>query len=210
MSRKALEQVYQSRVKKPSDINEHLPVLRNLVTQNSIRTVVELGVRDGNSTLAFLTACPDRVLSVDIVDAPFLWEVRDAYRALPDDFLTQWEYLLADDLTIEISQCDLLFIDTNHTYKQLSQELRKHGDKAVKFIVLHDTTTFRDWDAGWNEEGLGRAVDEFVAQGVWRIQKHYTNCNGLTILNRVSSLMVQEVRPISYSGGAMSLLGSFN
>ena len=45
-------------------------------------------------------------------------------------------------LDVEIEETDLLFIDTEHTYSQLLNELTLHGDKARKYIVLHDTATF--------------------------------------------------------------------
>jgi len=34
------------------------------------------------------------------------------------------------------------------------------------------------------EEGLWKAVEEFVADGTWRVKQRYTNNNGLTVLQK--------------------------
>ena len=96
-----------------------------------------------------------------------------------------------------IEETDLLFIDTWHIYRQLVQELRIHGNKARKYIILHDTTSFGEEDEGhWEEysklvgqvgekRGLWPAVMEFLDENPqWTLLERYTHNNGLTILAR--------------------------
>ena len=55
---------------------------------------------------------------------------------------TDFHFTVGDTKAIDIEETDLLFIDTLHTYDQLAAELARHGMKARRWIVLHDTTTF--------------------------------------------------------------------
>jgi hypothetical protein len=79
----------------------------------------------------------------------------------------------------------------------LSEELKLHGNKAKKYIIFHDTTTYGFFDEihedlGSNlsktvsiKRGLQIAISEFLAtNSEWSIDKVFTNCNGLTILKR--------------------------
>ncbi len=87
-------------------------------------------------------------------------------------------------LKVGIEETDLLFIDTWHVYEQLKEELRLHGSKARKYIVLHDTTTFGENGEGEGRRGLWPAVEEFLAVGEFQIKERFQNNNGLTILVR--------------------------
>ena len=75
-----------------------------------------------------------------------------------------------------------MFIDTLHTYDQLSEELRLHAPKARKYIVLHDTTTYGEGGETPGHQGLWPAVEEFLAEGCFRLGARNTNNNGLTVL----------------------------
>jgi len=59
---------------------------------------------------------------------------------------------------------DLLFIDTRHVYRQLCDELARHGSKARKYMCWHDTTTFGDAGEDGSRPGLWHAVEEWVAE----------------------------------------------
>jgi hypothetical protein len=87
-------------------------------------------------------------------------------------------------LQAEIEETDLLFIDTLHTYDQLREELRRHGGKARRYIVLHDTSTFGEQGEVPDSRGLWPAVQEFLVQGTFHLKERRTNNNGLTILER--------------------------
>mgnify|MGYP003341704613 CR=1 FL=1 len=106
----------------------------------------------------------------------------------------QFEFIIGNTLQMQIEETDLLFIDTLHAYKQLNQELTLHGNKAKKYIILHDTSSYEYSDernSYTNENmdspirGLWPAVEEFLKNNNhWKIQERRLNNNGLTILKR--------------------------
>jgi len=178
----ALRASYQYAVRKSSDINEHLPMLSFLAEQCD--HVTEFGVRTGESTLAFLHGlrCKHdaRLRSYDINDD---YNVNQFHSMT----LTDWVFVLASTLTIpKIEPTDLLFIDTLHSYTQVSQELALHGDQAKRWIAFHDTWTFgATGDNGG--EGINKAIQEFMnARPEWRVVYHTHRNNGLTVIERES------------------------
>ncbi len=102
---------------------------------------------------------------------------------------------------MDIEQTDMLFIDTLHTYNQLSKELRKHEKNVNKWIILHDTITFGERDEDFyrngkiNEEvskqevtkcGLYTALTDFLDENKnWIVKEHLKNNNDLTVIGRV-------------------------
>jgi predicted O-methyltransferase YrrM len=172
---------YQYAARKRTDINEHLPMLSFLAQQCD--HVTEFGVRTGESTLAFLHGLRGkhdaRLRSYDINDD---YGVRQAYAPLTK---TDWVFVTASTLTIpKIEPTDLLFIDTLHSYTQVSQELALHGDQAKRWIAFHDTETFGTVgdDRG---EGINKAIQEFIAaRPEWRVVYHTHRNNGLTVIER--------------------------
>ena len=174
------ESEYQIARKVPSDINENVHILYDLARQ--CRTAVEMGVRTGVSTRALLNTDVE-LLSFDIV-------LNDRVQHLFDMAKRQGknvQYIQADVLNIEIEPTDLLFIDTLHTYDQLTQELKLHGNQAQKYIAFHDTYTYglRGED-GRDKKGLISAVIEFIMENPhWRFHTYKTNNNGFTVLERI-------------------------
>jgi hypothetical protein len=174
-----LDQEYQWAKTFTSDINENVHILYDLAQE--CKTVVEFGVRSGVSTRAFL-ASDVELISFDIVLHP---KVHELFRtAQAQGKLVQ--YIKADVLDIEVEPMDLLFIDTLHTYEQLSQELTLHGNKAKKFLAFHDTHTFGlRGETGQDNRGLLTAIIEFqIKNPHWRFRIHKTNNNGFTVLER--------------------------
>ena len=185
-----INQLYQT----PSDINEHLPTL--LKYGQECEHITEMGVRGIISTWAFLGSAPKTMRSYDIQD-PGEWEqdINQVYETSKHYGKTDFKFTQANVLEIEIEPTELLFIDTWHAYKQLKSELRLHGNKASKYIVLHDTTSFEFhdetsyemWGDEWKGtgEGLWPAVEEFLKDNPhWSLHERFTNNNGLTVLKR--------------------------
>ena len=183
----------------PSDINEHLPVLKKYAEECD--TIVEMGVRTIVSTWAFLSANPKKLVSLDLyhpsVYGGNLDEVYDAVSEIETNF----SFVEHDSLTYDMDECDLLFIDTWHDFLQLKKELNRHHNKVKKYIILHDTTTFGFQDEIYEDrgetnlpKGLYYSVDEFLSQNKnWVIWEKKSNNNGLTILKRMD---YQEKKPI--------------
>ena len=175
---------YQEHLNRHSDIQQHLGLLHGLAMQ--CKQVVELGFRTGVSASAFLAA-GTRLHSIDN-DPNVKKHVRHLANCYPDTFV----FKLDNSRSADIPACDLLFIDTDHTYGTTMEELMLHEVKVSRWIVLHDTESFGTKDRPGSPntkighyEGVKTAVNHFVEQyPSWRIMLHLPNNNGLTILER--------------------------
>ena len=166
-----LEAHYRWAVETPSDINIHLPMLRALASVCD--HVTEMGTRTGVSTRALLTeACIVRAYDLQI--DPQVEALFEKSRSLGRDH----RYIKGDTLAIDIEPTDLLFIDTDHTYQQLSQELRLHGHKARRFLAFHDT------DKPFGGELLPAIIEFLACNKHWRVRSHNIHCHGFTVLER--------------------------
>jgi hypothetical protein len=183
-----IKEYYDLELHNASDINEHLPTL--MTYANQCESVVEMGVRSIVSTWAFLNSTTKKLTSIDVKNpTSFPNHTKtpnstDLVKSLASEKGMEFEFILSSTLDIEIEETDLLFIDTYHTYGQLSKELEKHSSKAKKFIILHDTEKFgtKGEDGG---EGLNKAVRELIERDSnWVFDKVYKNNNGLTVLKR--------------------------
>lgn len=160
---------------------QHMPTLRLLCHG---KHVVELGVRYGVSTIAILSARPKSLLSVDIVKYDTLDMIMDR---LPDE-TTSMIFVEDSDLNIDPIDCDILFIDTAHNYRQLKAELSRWGNCAQEYLIFHDITSFGvqdEYPDGTQPVGLLPAIEEFLdANQHWSVAAYYLNNNGLLILRR--------------------------
>jgi predicted O-methyltransferase YrrM len=118
-----------------SDIKDHLPRLAQIGRESE--SIIELGVREGYSTRAFLHGLSER-------GHGHLWSVD-----VESLFITtslQWAFLLGDDCDPLIynslpSEVDAVFIDTDHAYDHTLRELELYVPKVRKggVVLLHDT-----------------------------------------------------------------------
>ncbi len=170
---------YNRCVSFPSDINEHMPTLQKYASE--CKHITEMGVRTVVSTWAFLEAKPKKLVSIDINDCPI-----SQAQNLAKDAGIDFAFIRGDTRKIEIEETDLLFIDTWHVYEQLQKELELHANKAKKYIILHDTTTFGVRGEDPNQLGLWPAVEEFLNTNTnWKLRERFYNNNGLTVLERI-------------------------
>ena len=197
----------------PSDINEHLPIFFKYATQSS--SVVEFGVRKGVSTWAWLhgllnnSSSERHLTGVD----PFRHENIETINKLANTAEINYEFIQKSSLEITINPADILFIDSWHCYGQLIRELDKHHRQIKKAILIHDTSLFEhesevslmpfrwanpnkpenmeivaksEFEKYELERGLWPAVEDFLIDNPeWGIKERFTNCNGLTILQRL-------------------------
>jgi len=122
-----IQELYEYNCITPSDINEHLPVLKEYY--DKCEHVTEIGVRGAISLSAALASNAKKIVAIDIMNV-----------AVPEsDKLT---FICASSLEIEIESTDALMIDSYHTYSQLKAELNMHSKNVRKWILMHDLQIF--------------------------------------------------------------------
>lgn len=174
----------------PSDINEHLPTLRNLA--KDCESITEMGVRAVVSTWALLLGSPKILNCYDIHKND---NIEQALMSAESAGI-HMKFIEADVLDVTIEETDMLFIDTLHTYSQLKRELAMHAKKVKKYLVFHDVVTYghKPEPASWqteaimknyiqNDKGIMPAIEEFLEENPeWKVKQLYTNNNGLLVL----------------------------
>lgn len=200
-----LEKQYAKHCHQVSDIHEHLPVLRQL--SQDCDSVIEIGVRSMVSTWGILRGLadspyyPKSYLGIDLNDPPEE-HVRLA-QALAEQNGISFKFWKGNDLDAEVESVDMIFIDTLHTYCQLTVELEKFAPKARKYITLHDTSGpwgNHDDDSYHGDRseypayvdrkkrGLWPAVVDFLEKHPeWELKDRRLNNNGFTTLIRKPS-----------------------
>ena len=174
------------------DISGHMDTLIKYGRQ--CEHITEFGVYLGWSLWAWAASAPGTLRAYDIQDNPYF--STNGVAQYCDEIGKDFEFHVQDVVAkgFKIDETDLLFIDTLHTYKQLSTELKMHGNKARKYIIMHDTVTFGRIDQQLTprkgpapkKQGLTLAITEFLqANKHWRVAAFYENDNGLTVLERV-------------------------
>lgn len=165
---------FEKLVLEPTDISEHLTTLSMLTRGLGLKTVLELGTREGYSTMAFLEAAKaigGTVTSMDIEPCPKAQE-RVAAAGLQD----YWTFIEGDDLTIPWDRpIDHLFIDTSHLYEHTVKELNRFEPLVVEggVITLHDVIV---------APGVRQAIDEYVADRPDLNPYRYFHNNGLEVI----------------------------
>ncbi len=188
----ALERLYASYCQSAAAIAPHLPRLRALGQGRSL--VVEFGVKRGMSSTAWLLSA-QHVISYDITPTPQARELKE--------LVPEWDYRLQDTVEADIPECDLLFIDSLHTFAQVDAELRRHADRVRQMLVFHDVTTFGEVGAvgetgkqAWTYragggsvplayQGIRPAIDALMIRDAsWHIAARYVDGHGLLVLER--------------------------
>ena len=160
------------------DISSHLLTLSLIVQEFRLQKIVELGTRDGNSTLTFLEAAEHtggRVTSID-VEPCLVAKKRVEHAGLNE----RWTFIQGDDLGLQPphipDRIDFLFIDTNHLHEHTLAELEVYSRYLVPqaWIALHDSVSF---------PGVTSAVMDFLTKHKREFSFYpYMHQNGLILL----------------------------
>jgi cephalosporin hydroxylase len=185
-----LEAHYKALCEAPSDISEHLPLLREIAEE--CEHVTEMGMRSAVSTVAFLAAQPATLISWDMNPAAIVSQRVADLLAIAGR--TSFQPRVGDTLKIApIEETDLLFIDTLHTGAQLLAELKRHADPTAKrvrkYLVFHDTATFGHVGEDGKEPGLRAAIRFFQRNHAfpqWALVEDRQNNNGLVVLRNAA------------------------
>jgi predicted O-methyltransferase YrrM len=170
---------YAMRLTLWSDIQDHLPRLHAEASIGDC-VVIELGVRGGNSTAAFLAAVDEfggHVHGCDIRRPGVPWANHP-----------QWTFYEGDDLELADQLpdgVDVLFIDTSHFYDQTCAELEMYVPKVKPggVVLLHDTELKYPEGRPWDDPPypVRLAVDLYCGEhGL--TPEFVEGCNGLGVI----------------------------
>jgi predicted O-methyltransferase YrrM len=171
---------YLIRSRSVSDIWEHLPFLRDTTLGYPAPRVVELGVRTGNSTAAFLAAIEER-------GAGHVWSVDITTPRVPPWWLGSpwWTLRVGDDrdpairdaVAGDCGAADIVFIDSSHEYGHTLAELESWFPllRPGGVALLHDTE--------WSGRDVARALDAFCGERnlTW---VNRPGCNGMGVIRK--------------------------
>jgi predicted O-methyltransferase YrrM len=173
---------YQRRLETESDIQGHMQFMHDTAWDAGGR-VIELGVRSGNSTSAFLSAAQEHrdglVFSVDTEPAmvPAEWHRHSYWVFRQDDDLGDAVMQTAKAL---IPHADVLFIDTSHAYMHTLRELRRWvplvrpGGRVLMHDTEYDPTAYEVGGIPQPRLPVSVALTEFCAERGW----HWVNRTG--------------------------------
>lgn len=191
----ARETLYENACAMPTDIHEHLPVLREFAAK--CQHITEFGTRLANgSTVAFLAAQPKAFVAWDLDPLSIVASTVQSLVKVAGK--TQFQPRVGNSLEVVIEPTDMLFIDTLHTGKQLLHELERHCNpkdtKVRKYLAFHDTATFGlvGEDGGAGLRTAIRQFQRYFAFPLWKIARDKNdrlmdlqNNNGLVVLEHV-------------------------
>jgi cephalosporin hydroxylase len=152
-----IEEDYARRCGQRSDISLHMPYLHERARG---ATVIELGVRTGNSTCAFLAAGADLwSCDINLPDVPDSWGLD----------LPNWHFVHGPSISVPVVtrlpwRCDLLFVDASHEFADTLAELRVYVPRVRPggVVLMHDTQLARDGrDLGSPEGPVALALTRF-------------------------------------------------
>lgn len=165
-----------------SDESAHMPILEYFASL--CNRIVEFGFRTGSSTCAFSKGLGKSgdLISVDIVESPKVYLFKSFQMPC------RWRFCVGDTSQkgLDIPSCDLLHIDTLHTFNQVKKELELYGNFARKFLTFHDTYSqgIKSLDNS-SEEGINRAIDEWTLVNGFKLIYSVNFNHGLRIYERV-------------------------
>lgn len=138
---------------------------------DEVKTIVELGTHIGCSTRIFLMSDPEKLISIDIEKQPIIETIEKEY----DNF----QFILSDTLKIDpVPKCDLLLIDSDHSYKHVITELYKYEPNVSRYILMHDI----------NLPAVDKAMNEFLEnkKNKWKLDLRFNGrYHSLGVLKRL-------------------------
>lgn len=168
-----VDEAFDALHKTTRDLNEHMPVLKEYAERCS--HVTEFTNRK-ESTVAFLAAEPKSLIS-------YQRERSAIYETLAKLVPVDLKTAAKDSPAVQsLAPTEMLFLDTQHTYSRLSEELRKFAPQVSRYIIVHDTQLYGDHgeDGG---RGLFDAMTDFMRENPqWSVLYHTKQQYGLTIL----------------------------
>ena len=193
-----INKIIEKTINGTDDSDGHLLTLFSIAVSSKAKVMLELGVRNGDTTLPLFEAAKinDAFLySIDINDIGFVFDEK------------YWKFIKSDSIEYlkKVSKndnIDLVFIDDWHSYEHVKEEL-EILDKIISpstIILIHDlmygnTCPYYHTDltlksGQWANGGPYRALAELDTQ-FWEFST-LPWCNGLTILRKKYSSLFRN------------------
>lgn len=184
-----LAERYANAVATPSDINEHLPTFVRTVEELNATRVLEIGVRYGLSSLAWLFALEGRgqLWSVDCswpVAAPGT-DVNLLDPQGPLGIVPHWLFLMGycewqSILDALPDEFDCVFLDANHGHSETLEQLRLFIPRVRSGgrFLLHDTDLAVSAIEGEPPYPVRTAMEQYCAEHGLRYENNPA-CSGL-------------------------------
>ena len=196
-----INKIFNQTISGEGDSDKHALTLLSLVLSSGSKNILELGVRDGASTLPLLIGTyinNGKLTSVDVNNNNLKFD---------EKLMNNWSFIESDSINflenLNENECyDLVFIDDWHAYEHVKKEL-EILDKHIScktIILLHDlmysTTPYYHSDltlkvGQWANGGPYRAVAE-LNDNFWEFSTIPFN-NGLTILRKKYSGLYNKI-----------------
>jgi predicted O-methyltransferase YrrM len=176
------------------DSDKHLLTMYSIALSINAKNILELGVRNGDTTLPYLLAAKENDGYLESVD------VNESAFECPIELKNLWSFYKTDaieflqDKVLENKKYDLIYIDDWHSYEHVKKELELI-DQLIRpgsVVLLHDlmygnTCPYYHVDLTacspqWANGGPYRAVAE-LNPNFWEFSTIPSN-NGLTILRK--------------------------
>lgn len=177
-----LEGKYQHLLTAGTDISDALPVLREYASK--VKHVTEFGIRTAVSTTALLAAQPDTLISYDLELNHHFLDNLMRFKGR-----TNFQFRQGDTRVVNIEPTELLFIDTQHTHRQMETELRRHSSKVSSYVIFHDTgvSGYRFKDEGENNDpvkGIWPAIEAWSIRDRWELCYELPDRWGLSVFKK--------------------------
>lgn len=154
---------------------EYHSVIKNLMEECDSFT--EFGMCQGPSIAAAMLTNPKKVRGYDVT---FKWfgPAKSFFESYAKEHNIDFVAFETDTAKCKtIDETDMLHIDSKHTYKHATAELKRHAPQVRKYILLHDTT---------QRPEVYKAVQDYIknVDNSWKIIKRSEVGVGYTIMKR--------------------------
>lgn len=196
MERKYYEQLLHKTKQGNDTTDRHQLTFFSLAVSIGAKRILELGVRDGNSTMPWILAAKEtggEVVSLDLESTRW---------TCPEDYRAYWKFIQSDAIKY-LEECvqnnvtyDLIYIDDWHAYSHVKRELElvekmitPSGLVLVHDLMYHNSQPdyrceLNTRDSQWAEGGPYRAMSE-LDPTVWEWATIPIN-HGMTIARKKS------------------------
>lgn len=176
----SIAEQYEEAARHWTDFQSHMHRCVDLVVNLNAQHVIELGVRSGTSTSAWLqglSVTGGRLTTVDLLPAPMLEHEGVDWVHIEGDDVSPWVL----EQVAARGPAEIVFVDTSHELEHTEFEIAHYWPLCTKAMVFHDL--YLDETGGTRSGPVLRAVDAFALRCDLEFVS-YTASYGLGIVTR--------------------------